>query len=116
MHITYSMVRDDIPLIIDTRGRDYVYEVPRGAGGTCQYMWDGAPSCLIGTYLVDLGLPPEAFAEVEGKGIDDIVLQGHLSDYGFTVEPEALLAMGKIQDLQDNSYSWGDAYDYTFED
>lgn len=116
MHITYSMVQEDMPGIIDFHGgREFTYTTLPGMGGTCQYVWKGKPSCLIGCYLVDLGLPMEAFKDVEGKGVDTLFFDGHLEKYGFTADTEAVYAMNKLQNFQDDSYSWGDAYDYTFD-
>lgn len=115
MHITYAMVRDEIPAIIETRGENFVYENHPGSGGTCMYAWEGKPDCLIGCYLTDLGFPIEAFAEFEGKSIDDVFSDEFPKKNNFTAEPEAIMAMAKLQHLQDNGYSWGDAYAGTFE-
>lgn len=115
MHITYAMVRDDMPRIIATKGENFTYSPPEGSDGTCQYIWNGKPDCLIGCYLVDLGIPIEAFESDQVKEISDLVLDGTLIKYGYTVEPEAAHAMSKLQWLQDLAYSWGDAYTSTFE-
>lgn len=115
MLITYADVRDDMPRIIATRGDDFVYNPPRLANGTCQYVWDGEPDCLIACYLMDLGLPAEAFDTEQVKGIDDLILDGNLEEYGFTVEPSAMYALARLQNLQDDQYPWGDAYRMTFE-
>lgn len=115
MHITYAMVKDDLPGIIAQRGGDFQYETHPGSGGTCMYVWDGQPDCLIGCYLADLGLPLEAFEAIEGSGIDSGFDNGHLEKYGFTAEREAITAMERIQNLQDNEYTWGDAYDRIFD-
>lgn len=115
MHITWAMVRDELPTTIATRGEDFQYSPPEGSMGTCQYIWDGKPDCLFGCYLVDLGVPVEAFAALEGKGIDEIFMDDRLKEYGFTAEPEALMAMGQVQTLQDEQYTWGDSYYRVFE-
>ena len=116
MHITYAMVRDGMPRVIETKGDQFVYNPPRNAGGTCQYIWDGEPDCLIACYLVDLGVPIEAFDTGEDvMGIDELISKGHLEEFGVTVEPEAMHAMSRIQSLQDDQYPWGDAYRMTFE-
>lgn len=109
------MVQEDLPAIIAQRGADFQYEVHSGSGGTCMYVWDGQPDCLIGCYLADLGLPLEAFAAFEGSSIDMAFDGGYLKDYGFTAEYEALNAMERIQSLQDNEYTWGDAYNRVFD-
>lgn len=117
MHITYAMVRDDLPRIIAVKGEDYQYDVP--FGGTCLYVDKGAPSCLIGHYLIDLGFPMEAFESYEGRGIESLFHEEDgkefMASHGFTADPEAVYAMGKVQDLQDNRYSWGQAYESVFE-
>jgi hypothetical protein len=108
------MVREGIPDIIQQEGSAFQYSPHSGSGGTCTYVWEGEPDCLIGRYLVDLGLPIEAFLGHEGKGVDDLFLDGHLKKYEFSAEPEAILAMKNIQDLQDNELTWGEAYENTF--
>lgn len=117
MHITYAMVRDDLPAIIATKGEDFKYETP--PGGTCLYVEHGAPSCLIGHYLIDLGFPSEAFMSLEGNGVESLFHEDNfkeiMASHGFTADPEAVYAMGKVQDLQDNEYYWGDAYSRVFE-
>jgi len=109
------MVQEDLPAIIATKGEDFQYEVHPGSGGTCLYVWEGEPDCLIGCYLADLGLPLEAFSKFEGSGIDSAFGNGHLEEFGFTADYEAINAMERIQNLQDNQYTWGDAYDRIFD-
>lgn len=117
MHITYSMVRDGLSAIIAEKGEDFQYVVPRG--GTCLYVENDCPSCLIGHYLIELGFPMEAFTALEGNGVESLFhdenLKEIMASHGFTAEPEAVYAMGKVQDLQDNEYYWGDAYSRVFE-
>lgn len=115
MHIEYFNVAEDMPGIIEKRGRDFVYEAPPGSGGVCQYVWKGAPSCMIGVYLVDLGLPLEAFQSVSAMDVHDLFADGRLDEWDFTAAPEAIRAMGQLQQLQDDGYAWGDAYDRTFD-
>ena len=115
MHITYDMVRDNLPSIIETRGRDFQYECHVGSNDTCRYEWNGEPDCLIGCFLVDLGFPIDAFAGMEGKGIDDFLAREILAERGFSVEPQALKAMADIQHYQDNELSWGTAYNNVFD-
>lgn len=112
MHITYDMVREDLPRIIDIKGRDYTYMAP--GGDTCLYVYNDKPSCLIGHYLVDLGYPLDGF--VEGKDIQDFFLDGHAEKQGFTAEDDAVYAMLRVQQYQDEGFPWGTAYDNTFED
>lgn len=115
VHITYAMVRDEMPRIIETRGENFIYDPPKGTNSTCQYVWEGKPDCLIGCFLVDLGVPLEAFESDQVKEISDLVLDGTLERYGCNVEPEAMHAMAKIQWLQDLGYPWGYAYNNAFE-
>lgn len=117
MHITYSMVRDDLPAIIATKGEDFKYVFP--PGGTCLYVENGAPSCLIGHYLIDLGFPMDAFQAVEGNGIESLFHEENfkeiMTSHGFTAEPDAIMALSRLQGIQDNGYSWGYAYNLTFD-
>jgi len=111
MHISHEMVRDGIPTIIETRGDDFVYQIHSGSGATCMYVWEGEPDCLIGCFLADLGLPLEAFNDHEGSEIETAVEKGLLSDNGFTIDPEALHLLGKLQYWQDAHEPWGVAYE-----
>jgi len=111
------MVRDDLPLIIETKEEGFTYEAPKN--DTCLYVHEGAPSCLIGHYLIDLGFPIDAFDELEGVGIESLFHENAykvlMEEQGFTADPEAVYAMSKVQDLQDNGYSWETAYGRVFE-
>lgn len=114
MHITREMVRQDMPRIIAQKGEDFQYETHPGSGGTCTYVWDGEPDCLLARYLVDLGLPLEALTPHEGTSVDDLFFRGYMERYGFSADPEALHVMERLQYFQDNEFTWGDAYERTF--
>jgi hypothetical protein len=116
MHITHEMVRIEMPAIIAQKGEEFVYAPPGGADGTCMYVWDDAPSCLIARYLVDKGVPVEAFDGFEGMDIDSALDGGILNGTGITVDDQAKLALTHLQWLQDDSTPWGLCYVNTFED
>lgn len=105
--ITRDDVVKELPDIIATRGEDFIYEVPSGAGGTCMYIWDDAPSCLIGCYLVSKGVPIDAFKRFEGSAIDDAYDKGCVP---IAIETDALSLLSRIQRYQDDSYSWGTSF------
>ena len=115
MHISLDMVRDNLPAIIEARGRDFQYKCHEGSDDTCRYEWKGEPDCIIGCFLVDLGFPIDAFADMEGMGIDHPVAVTFLAEHDFYVDDDALNAMTRIQQGQDNELTWGDAYDMVFD-
>ena len=115
MRITWLDVKNDLPSIIAQEGDDFVYLPPGGADDTCRYEWDGAASCLIARYLVSLGFPLEAFHGFEGSDIQDAIQEGLFNGTDFSAEPEAILAMYAVQNLQDTQFLWGDAYSQVFE-
>lgn len=114
-HITYDMVRDDFPAIIERKGENFIYSPPADSAGTCQYVSQGKPSCLIGHYLIEKGVPASAFATINNLEVEDLFQGGYLDDYDVTADPEAIHAMGRLQHFQDHTHSWGGAYNAVFD-
>jgi hypothetical protein len=108
------MVKEDLIDIIAQEGENYRYVTPED-GDTCLYVYEGRPSCLIGRYLVSLGIPVEAFADIEGKSVDDLFAANVFEPYGVTADYYAAAAMGGVQNHQDMGQTWGYSYNAVFD-
>ena len=114
-HITYDMVREDMPKVIATEGENFIYKTPPESNGVCQYVSQGKGSCLIGRYLIRMGVPVAAFVSINNLEVEDVFQGGYLDGYNITADPEAIKAMADIQFLQDHTHSWGGAYNAVFD-
>jgi hypothetical protein len=108
-------VRNDIPGVIALKGYDYEYEKPEH--GNCVYVDDsGAPSCLVGYYLINnLKVPVEWFEGGSGdRNYKEFTsLTGVLyTDRGISFTREAEDFLRKLQELQDAGMAWGAALEY----
>jgi hypothetical protein len=113
INITFDMVEESIPAIIAQEGPDFVYEAP--IEGSCVYVHQGKPSCLIGRYLIDMGVPVEAFDGYQTSDIDTLFSRNFFENYGITATDEAVQIMRTLQYNQDNDLSWGDTYNKSFD-
>ncbi len=85
---------------------DYIYKSPFGHG-TCAYVHDGCPSCLIGQALWDLGLIDASFAGTSGNYLPFFSVVDHL---GLVLDPEERKWLREVQYYQDTQrYSWGES-------
>lgn len=124
-----TITRDDVLTALDEavaeKGADYVY--PRRTtensqpefGGGCDYVRDGAPSCIAANALHRLGVPVETLQILDhlapgGVGIDTRGVPAVLRAAGF--EPGsaydhhgALGTLRKAQCRQDQGVAWGEA-------
>lgn len=103
---------DLLEQVVDEGGRDFVY--PQDENGNCQYVRDGAPSCLVGKALFKAGVKMEDLIRLDEGTADtngpvaacamDDVIPG-VADY------EALYVFNQAQQTQDLGDTWGSALD-----
>lgn len=107
--ITVRRVKNAMEKAVREKGRNYVYV--RGESGWCEYVRDGAPSCLVGHALFYLGIPLSRLQEVEGDvpGVDGGPMADLLNEY--EVPEEVRGALNYAQSQQDAGRSWGTALD-----
>jgi hypothetical protein len=99
---------------------DYVYDSNIG----CDYVRDGAPSCLVGQALHRAGVPVERFAPVEGDAphsvgvvlerneLDEPVRRGTFAEaLGVEMDDGAVRVLSEAQAHQDSGVPWGKAID-----
>lgn len=94
---------------VDLRGDNH-------RAGECVYADGGKPVCLVGTALVEAGVPVLALERMDrqqngdGGSIDKPrVLEILASDGEVTLEPRALALFRTAQSYQDDGGTWGDA-------
>lgn len=80
-----------------------------GAGG-CWYVWYDKPSCLIGQLFVELGVPLEELHKHEGRAASEIAPILLSLDDSDANAGRVFQALGKAQEMQDQRYTWGEAY------
>lgn len=92
---------DAIRAVVAEFGPNYVYMV--GLGGSCEYVRDRQPSCLIGRVLHRMGVDLEFLYYREGNGASDV-----MRDVG-GFSTVVLCAADDAQGAQDSAYTWGEA-------
>lgn len=93
-------------------GEDYVDS--KGGNGSCKYVRDGAPSCLVGQVLAKVGVPLDRLKVADlgqyGGGVpaDDLLVE--LEDEGVLKYDTGVIALlSEAQRKQDIGYTWGSA-------
>lgn len=99
MKFNYEQLLGALQGRVAEEGEDYVYAPPSG----CVYVHDGAPSCLIGCALYDLGISLDELAEHDLHGGYSALALPYWAD-----ERTKNLAT-KVQSWQDERYTWGDS-------
>lgn len=120
IRITEDDVRTHLSAIVQEAGPDYVYErVQLESGETvCQYVDNGAPSCLVGHFLHRMGVPIESLSLGDtrlGEAALDLLerLAEHQEIEGVTLKVSRALQVA--QSTQDEGMSWGQALDEALE-
>ncbi|AGY47121.1 hypothetical protein CN1A_12 [Clavibacter phage CN1A] len=113
-NINLNNVIELLEAAVDKKGREYVD--PDALSHTrCSYAKDGAPSCIVGHVLVDLGVPVE---ELTDSGLGEVSELFNDNDPYYveivsrvTATGPALEVLSKAQAVQDQQGTWGDALD-----
>lgn len=87
---------------------DFRYRIP-GDTTQCKYVKDGAPSCLIGCGLWNLGLIDEDFehALYRGYGINGAGVRNAFVGLGLELDDDEIDWLEVVQDGQDGTRPWG---------
>lgn len=89
---------------------NYVYQKPPKDTpidyGTCRYVYNGKPSCLIGVAAWDIGLISSEFEKCSQNfgGVDELC-----NMLGLNLDEDEEQYLMQVQDLQDQGINWGDA-------
>lgn len=100
MKVTLEQLVAELDKIVDEVGRDYACVSPSPNGDVCYYTWEGKPSCIIGKALVNMGVPPEEFGELEF--MDAVGLP-------FWADQAAGELASSVQQRQDIGRTWADS-------
>lgn len=111
--------REIIPFITE-KPIDYRYR-SSGDGTKCLYVMDDEGSCLLGKYLLSLGVPVEYFNQTvpesnftyNEKAISFLKHYCSLDDY-VVFDTSATNALKVLQICQDNGFTWRRAYQKAF--
>jgi len=118
LYIDWEDVRDEMPAVIAKYGgMDKIYEPIEISDGSfaCGYVDDEkSPSCLIGCYLVEKGIPIEDLSGSHTRFLPFWELAEIIMDK-IHFAGDAGEALQEIQNYQDFGQSWGYAYDATFQ-
>lgn len=101
---------------VEERSANYIYEIPKDAGGKCVYQSEGVPSCGVGLALSKAGVSISALAALDhSPSLDAPVSIGTnsarliLAAHGVKLTPQASLVLDAFQGRQDSRSTWGDA-------
>lgn len=118
INITPSVVVEGLQALVDAKGEDFVYSPivdDDGVGTKCVYVLNGAPSCIVGHFLANLGVPVERLAVADtaayGAGLPAGTLLENLRNEGVVsyVAPRVWEALSEAQYTQDSGRTWGAA-------
>lgn len=118
INITPSVVVEGLQALVDVKGEDFVYNpvvLDDGVGTQCVYVLDGAPSCLVGQFLANLGVPVERLEVADmgsyGAGLPAGVLLENLRDEEVITytDDHVCSALSEAQYAQDSGRTWGAA-------
>ncbi len=106
--INTDAVTESIRKAIAKNGEDYVYPQP---GGSCLYVFNGEPSCLVGFVIDDL-FPDKIDAVAQFESSADDTDFRHLQEaFQFPLTQEAEQLLEDVQAYQDSRKPWGQALD-----
>jgi hypothetical protein len=110
IELTHSLIDTYLDEAVAEFGEDYVYS--RGGSGSCNYVRNGAPSCLVGQVLAKAGVPLERLKRADeghfdnGVPADDLLVE--LRQEGvLTCDSEVVSLLSEVQWRQDEGTSWG---------
>lgn len=104
--LSEALVTQAITAVVAEKGADYTYDLyADGNEGTCVYVKDGKPSCLVAQVMVRLGYDVETLAAIEGT----TPLSGRFREAFPGVTTPVAEALSAAQWRQDDGYTWGEA-------
>jgi hypothetical protein len=113
IEITFDSAIDGLKALVEEQGEDFIY--PRAErDGSCVYVHEGKPDCIVGRFLAAQGVPLErlvkADTEGSGPGLAAGILLGRLSDEGTVYSGDGVKnLLDSIQYRQDRGEPWGAA-------
>jgi hypothetical protein len=120
IEITNDVVRTGLQALVDAAGEDFVYtQRPDTAGTRCVYVHEGKPDCIVGQFLVGLGVSIERLESADARfgGVPAYELLDQLEQEGIIEGSwQAHSALNSAQAAQDDGHTWGEALRHALED
>lgn len=111
--ITVASAHEGLKALVEEYGEEFVYQrnTDPDAGPACAYVRGGEPSCLVGKFLANVGVPLERLERADYFGGDSArELLASLCDEGaLQYEPRAGWMLSAAQNVQDSGCTWGEA-------
>jgi len=103
--------------VVRDKGSDYKYEHPANHSGTCYNVWEGQPSCLVGTIFAELGVPLVCMSDLRPVGGVDrstapsgSLINQLVADKQIAPPSDAVRRfLSTIQGAQDAGSTWGES-------
>lgn len=104
-------------LAVEARGADFVYRKHGEPQGTCSYVWEGKPDCMVAEALHQLGVPDETLGWVQNNVAEVNEVRDEYEGDGYIIQdapgvdikPEAVAVFTAGQQAQDLGQPWGTA-------
>jgi hypothetical protein len=100
--LTYSQVHDTAVQVVSEVDKNFIYCPP--GHGQCVYVYEGAPSCIVGHILARLGTDIKTLVNWDNSvnsGIGSVALRDELN-----FNTDVLVFLRKLQGEQDNMSTW----------
>jgi hypothetical protein len=111
--LSYDRAVELAEQVVDEFGADHIYQEPDG--GSCFYVRDGCPDCLVAHVLTRAGVPVEEMAVLDALMTDalgDSSVRFNWSVFERWAEPQAVRFLADAQDQQDSGASWSYALEH----
>lgn len=113
LELTLEKAKELVGQAIEEKGANYAYP---GLGGVCVYVENCEPSCLVGAALVNGGVDPMRFIELEINTMGSRDALETLHAHGdIDVSASAKRYFDSLQNSQDNGIPWGEANEKAIE-
>lgn len=103
--LTPEIVTPVIEAVVAEYGEDYRYEAP--GGGSCVYLHEGEPSCIVGQVMSRLGVDITGWDDESWPGYASIA--NKVLDTTTSTLPPVHRALHYAQSDQDTGATWGAA-------
>ena len=116
IQVTMEKVFEIADALVVEKGAGYKYDFPAG-GRQCFNVWEGKPSCIVGTIMHRLGVPvetmggeySEVFAGRDAMSITDLARSLETEGVIDFIDNRVIDALRYMQIEQDGGETWADA-------
>ncbi len=101
--------------VVTEHGPENAYSRPEGGfnSGSCVYIADGKPSCIVGQILHRAGWTTELLSDVQVNATRIEAAYSNMFDKNdeYVITDRTVRFLEVMQDLQDEGYAWGKCLD-----